>query len=250
MTRITRETFKSLSRRVGFDVVRWHPSFTRMLLPMVGEALSPLELAVPSLLADRADFFFVQIGANNGVRADPLRSLVVRYHLRGLMVEPLRDVFVELKRNYASETQLAFANVAIATQNGEATLFRFKPEAPVPDWAHGLATWDGDKIRRIARDWKLDHCVEEARVRTVTFAGLLNEYSITNMALLQIDTEGFDLEVIKMALRTGVRPALVNYEFIHLSLEDRLESCRLLAACGYCFLHGPTDTLAVLGDGQ
>lgn len=43
-------------------------------------------------------FFFLQIGANDGRRADPLRKLVMRHKLTGLAVEPLPDIFMELKK--------------------------------------------------------------------------------------------------------------------------------------------------------
>lgn len=92
--------------------------------------------------------------------------------------------------------------------------------------------------------------MEEVRVRGVTFERLLNDHRVKTISLLQIDTEGFDLEVIRMALESGVLPALINYEFVNLSLADRLESCRLLAERGYRFLHGRVDALAVRGDEQ
>ena len=83
------------------------------------------------------------------------------------------------------------------------------------------------------------------RVRSVTLEHLFDEHGVKTITLLQIDTEGFDLEVIRMALKTGILPALINYEFVNLSLKERLESCRLLAEHGYLFLHGRWDTLAV-----
>lgn len=244
-----KNAIRAVLQFAGLDVIRWYPGYGRALFPLVGKEFSPLQFAVRSILADGGNFFFVQIGANNGVRHDPLRSLILQYHLRGLLVEPLCDMFEELKNNYASERQLLFENVAIAEQDGEVSLFRFRPDAPVPDWAHGMATFDGQKIRKMARNWRLDRHVEEVRVQSVTFERLLNKCRVETITLLQIDTEGFDLEVIKMALRSGVRPALINYEFVNLSPRDRLESCRLLAEHGYSFLHGRADTLAVLSAG-
>ena len=48
-----------------------------------------------------------------------------------------------------------------------------------------------------------------------------------------------------MAIKSGVLPTLINYEFMHLSPQDRLDSCQLLADHGYSFIHGRWDTLAV-----
>src|SRR5204863_9792937 len=46
------------------------------------------------------DFFFVQIGACDGVSFDALYDFVVRYRLRGIVVEPLPDLYAELVANY------------------------------------------------------------------------------------------------------------------------------------------------------
>jgi FkbM family methyltransferase len=240
-----KNAMESVFRFTGQEIVRYTPGYEKALFPLVGNELSPLQFAIPSIMVDRGDFFFIQIGANDGIRADSLRSLILRYHLRGLLVEPLCDMFEKLKINYSSETQLTFENVAIAEKDGEASLFRFRLDAPVPDWIHGMATFNGQKIINLAKNWKLDQYVEEVRVKSVTFEKLLNVHRVETITLLQIDTEGFDLQVIKMALKSGVLPTLINYEFVNLSLMDRLESCRLLSEYGYSFLHGRIDTLAV-----
>ena len=72
------------------------------------------------------DFFFVQIGAHDGVHYDPIRPFVEKYHWRGLLVEPQPEVYQRLVANYASEPQLMFAKAAVAPQNGKATLYTFK----------------------------------------------------------------------------------------------------------------------------
>lgn len=79
----------------------------------------------------------------------------------------------------------------------------------------------------------------------VTCDTILCDYAINTVTLLQIDTEGFDLEVIKLALKTKIIPSIINYEHANLSVEDRLKACRLLTKYGYRFLHGRWDTLAV-----
>mmetsp|Transcript_79962 Transcript_79962/g.213973 ORF Transcript_79962/g.213973 Transcript_79962/m.213973 type:complete len:161 (-) Transcript_79962:841-1323(-) len=58
--------------------------------------------------------FFVEIGANDGKFADPLFEKVNAWKWRGLLVEPLEDVFRLLKQNYAHLPGLSFENSAIA----------------------------------------------------------------------------------------------------------------------------------------
>jgi hypothetical protein len=81
--RAVRPLVKSTLNSLGFDLVRHVPS-------------APLEVFDPIVRARAAanpEFFFLQVGANDGVRHDPLRQIVLEYHLRGLCVEPLPDMF-------------------------------------------------------------------------------------------------------------------------------------------------------------
>lgn len=216
---VARKAVRAAARLAGFDLVRWCPGFVAVPTPLFGDEFSPLRFAVPSMLADSPAFFFIQVGANDGIRADHLRPLILKYHLRGLLVEPLADMFGELRENYAGEPQLAFANVAISTRNEVVSLFRFRADAPVPDWAHGMATFNEAKIRGLARHWDVDRWVNEERVQGVTFDQLVGQHQIDAITLLQVDTEGFDLEVIRMALGSGKLPALINFEHVNLSLS-------------------------------
>ena len=57
-----------------------------------------LDLLLTKLSAERPDFFFVQIGANNRLTDDPLRQFVTKYHWHGVLVEPQPQVFQQLLR--------------------------------------------------------------------------------------------------------------------------------------------------------
>src|SRR5437773_4508030 len=75
------------------------------------ELLASLDLVVARAMLDSPEFTFVQIGASDGVRSDPIHQYVTKYHWRGVLVEPQRDVFRSLCANYSAETQLRFENV-------------------------------------------------------------------------------------------------------------------------------------------
>ncbi|MDP2593822.1 MAG: hypothetical protein Q8P36_00575 [bacterium] len=59
------------------------------------------------------DFFFVQIGAHDGVHGDPIHEYVVKYNLAGVVVEPQPDVFKKLLETYRG-TAVSCVNAAIA----------------------------------------------------------------------------------------------------------------------------------------
>jgi len=87
--------------------------------------------------------------------------------------------------------------------------------------------------------------IETLPVRTMTMRSLLTKHGIRKVDLLQIDTEGFDFEIIKMSINAGFCPHIVNYEYVHLSLSDQEACRRYLTSYGYRFLNVGKDTLAI-----
>src|SRR5690349_14899041 len=75
------------------------------------------------------DFFFVNIGANNGVDNDPIYPFIRRYGWRGIVVEPVAYIFAELCRNYREFAGIVFEHAAI-TPTPEATWFFHIAERP------------------------------------------------------------------------------------------------------------------------
>ena len=227
--------------RLGYEV--------RRIPPVEPEnPIRVLDLLVLQYLKTRNDFFFVQVGANNGLRGDPLRHLVMKHRLAGLLVEPLPDLFSELKQNYADQPQLKFENVALAGNEEPLTLFRFSADAQVPDYAHGMARFDEAAMRSFAKAMGVPDKVEAVEVSGVTMSSLLTRHRIESFALLQVDTEGFDYEIVKMCFARGNFPEIINFEKINLKWSDRVDVKHLLQRHGYQHLDIGLDTVAVRSD--
>lgn len=223
--------------RLGYDIVRYaetceHP-------------LNVLALAVRDQLARDPSFFFVQVGANDGVRSDPLRPLVLQHGLPGLLIEPLPDEFARLRHNYADQPQLRFENCAIAETDGTRDLFRMRRDAPVPDWAHGLASFHADHLTSIV---SMKQYVERVPVPTKTLATVFAEHDVPAVSLLQVDVEGYDYAVVRLAFQAGCFPCIVHYEHCNLTPGDKVECQRLLKRHNYRFSEVGRDTLAIRQD--
>jgi FkbM family methyltransferase len=154
-------------------------------------------------------FFFVQIGANDGKRADPIQHLVKRHRLSGLAVEPLGDMFAELRKTYAGYP-VALANVAIHRSERQVTLHRVRPGTDVPDWAHGIASLDPEFYKHSGAI-RGEDMLEEV-VPACTLQQLLDSHSVTRIDLFAVDTEGYDPEILAMLLETEFRPHLIVFE--------------------------------------
>lgn len=205
-----------------------------------------LELAIAAALRRRDDFYFVQVGANDGILYDLLNPLIRRYGLAGCLVEPMPDVFEQLKKNYADQPLLDFRNILIGDRDGTAELHRFARDAPVPqDFYHGLARQDGDYIRKRAGDNGLGAHVETLVCPMQTFATFAATLPVALIDLLYIDTEGSDDIVIRSAFDAGIFPAIIQYEWSEMSPRRRCDLKILLVDHGYKFVDAGPDTICM-----
>jgi FkbM family methyltransferase len=182
------------------------------------------------------DFFFVEIGAFDGVTADPIYDLVRQRGWHGVLVEPQLEAFELLKKNYRDQQGLQFFNVVIGDHDGEATLY----------------TRDGGMVQAASIEKQLmnkpgrrRHIVDARQVPCWTFDTLLKEAAAPQtIDLLQIDAEGFDYEIIRSIDFDRVKPAIIHYEHMVLSQPERNACLELLASHGYRFCLEDSDTTA------
>lgn len=82
------------------------------------------------------------------------------------------------------------------------------------------------------------------RVQCTTLHQLLDRHDVTQLDLLQIDTEGYDSEILRTLDFTRIRPRFVNYERVLLQGDE--PACRaLLKAAGYILRDWGQDTLCI-----
>lgn len=183
-----------------------------------------------------SEFFFVQVGAFDGVTADPIHHLVKSYGWRGALVEPQLEAFNLLQQNYAGHEGLQFFNVAIGPQNDEITLYT-RPG--------GVVQAASLKRHLMMKPGRRGRALQPRKVPCWTFDRLLREAQApATIDLLQIDAEGYDYQIIRSIDLHQVRPAIIHYEHMVLSQRERNECLELLAEHGYRFLLADNDTLA------
>ena len=229
---------QSAIRALGYDVIR--------LPHQVANPLDMVELLVRDALARDPNFFFVQVGANDGIRDDALRPCVLKYRLSGLLIEPLPDLFAKLQHNYRDLPGLSFENCAVGERSGEAPIYRVREGAPVPDHAHGMASFHRSHLtgRRHGIP-NLDDHVVETKIAVRTLPEILAKHDRRHVSLMMIDTEGFDAEIVRLAFEAGLRPQIVIYEHLHLPIATQAATLQRLKSEGYRFQEIGVDTYAV-----
>jgi len=214
-----------------------------------GEIKLDFRQIVTPVILDNDNFFFVQIGSNDGISNDYLYKLIKNYHLRGILIEPQKDIFEILKENYSNEDQLIFENIAITTHDGYADLFRLKDNYShlIGEWANQISSLYRTHIeKQILWESNSDEIFESYKIPCLRLNSLYKKHGVEKVDLLQIDTEGHDYEIIKTIDFQSLKPTIICYEHIHLSPKER-ESCwNLLRDQGYIMWTHRMDTIARL----
>ncbi len=198
---------------------------------------------------DPATFFFVQIGAHDGVHGDPIHEYVVKYDLAGIAVEPQPGVYTRLCETYKG-SRVRCLQAAIGA--GELTFYTVKDTAKTEgnfNKMTRIASFNKSVIARslvakIPRGASPDEYIEATPVRMIDFNQLVRECGIQRIDLLQLDCEGYDYEVLKMIDFEQFSPSLINYESAHFADQTRKECENLLTSNGYRLFRYGSDTCA------
>lgn len=188
----------------------------------------------------------VQVGANDGVTNDPLHKWVKNNPALNkiILIEPQKDVFEKLQANYSFHQNVSFFNNAIG-EPGALKLYRIRSEFDhlyQGIIASGITSYDRDYVlRKITKNLKKpeginpEEFMECFEVETLPLSDLLNQRleQPSNIDFLQVDTEGFDDQVIYQSSIAELSPSVINFEFIHLSKDKQKTLQAFLRKHGY-----------------
>jgi FkbM family methyltransferase len=233
--------FENAAEEKGYRLRWFPPQFLKT--PNVEMSLS-LEFVLAHLMLRKKEVYFIQIGANDGMKDDPLQKFVKEYGWKGILVEPIPEAFEALKENYGNNSNLKFINAAIAEENGVRTLYTFRRDT---DFKGGTlySSFRRDVLLRNTR-WVPEGAqqVVEVPVKCLSMTSLIREAEGNAVDLLVIDTEGFDFNILKMIDFSVLSPRIIAYEHAHLSKGDMTAATDLLLAQGYRLTRDNLDTIA------
>jgi FkbM family methyltransferase len=194
-----------------------------------------LYFLLETLLKKQQTVTVIQVGANDGVTSDPIHDFVVQHPtgVQGVVVEPVREYFERLERNYARFPAMKPMNVAIHRSERLMTMHRPRPKPGLPRWMNGIASFD--PTHSSMGSLPASDIITET-VECLTFAELLKASQLPRVDLLQIDTEGYDAEIIRGIDFNETRPRILRFEHGRLKTMPRpvFDEIRgLLHAAGY-----------------
>lgn len=192
---------------------------------------------------------FIQIGANDGTRADPLARYLGKCRWSGVMFEPSPRHFAALRALHGDNSRIRLRQAAVDRTAGRRVLFDVPSHLPgLPDWAHGLTSFDRDHVENGLRALG-HHGVSPVAhpVDTVAWQDVWRELDGSRCDMVVIDTEGFDIQLLRMAGLAERLPRLIHFEHSCAPTADRFAFYRELIELGYDVASFEGDTTASLG---
>lgn len=181
---------------------------------------------------------FVKVGANDGISGDPCSDiLLANSNWRGLLIEPVPYCCDRLRKNFSDASRFSIAQVAIGPIEGKRTFYYVGQSASenlpaLPPWYDQLGSFNKNHIvKRFGLE--IAPYIVESEVTTCTLPDVLAQYKIGQVDLLHVDTEGYDLEILKMVDFERCVPQVIFIEHRHLSRENRREMLRVLRKNNY-----------------
>ncbi|MDB5182414.1 MAG: hypothetical protein JWO47_198 [Candidatus Saccharibacteria bacterium] len=198
------------------------------------------------------DKAIVQVGANDGMHSDPLRPILAKQNMKAVLVEPITLAFEALSRLYENRPATYLMNNAIAAQSGHLTLYspRIKGrELQSTLWACKSKEQVIREIKRNVGKEALGSAeISEMQVEAQTAAQLCKDCDLDpkNIAVLVVDTEGQDAEIVGSFLDAGASPEVIYYEQLHVPPHDATVVKERLSGLGYSLDETHKDVLARL----
>jgi len=175
----------------------------------------------------------IVIGANDGLSFDDLFQDINSELTEGILIEPSSRYFEQLVINIKNFPRLKAVKVALANEESLITLFQLNDSGleKMPDWGSGLGSFSKDHLLKFGN--LSDRDLEEELVEGKPFKWLVQAFDLYSVDYLQIDTEGFDSEIIKMIDFEIFSSKIIKFEIANLTKPEILDVSYILESNGY-----------------
>lgn len=190
-------------------------------------------------------FNCILVGANDGISHDDLYTFLIKRKTSGLAIEPLPDAYNQLKKNFALMPGMLTVRMAVHPYEKKVRLYHVNPErlSELPFWASGIASLNKDHHKK--SDIPAEY-MTFTEVEANHLMNIIEQYTPNRQPdLMQIDTEGFDYEILKQIDFGQLKPRIIRYEYFCLNKEDEIASIKLLKSKGYFCFYDDIDVIGV-----
>ncbi|QRM87794.1 FkbM family methyltransferase [Lacinutrix sp. WUR7] len=190
-------------------------------------------------------FCFLQVGANDGKSFDFLYDFVIQREVSGVVIEPIKAYYNELCENYKNQDKIVKVNKAVHKTAKVVTVFKVEDSKlhGYPDWTKGIASFNKEHLTKFVF-LNETHIIEE-QVAAASLMDIIGDSKIFSFNYLQIDTEGYDFEVLDMLDFKKHKPAIIKAEFVNLPEAQKQSMRTKLLNNGYYVFNEGIDLVGV-----
>ena len=246
---------KRILSSLGFVIMRNHPGFTPEWVPLHNKKINLLETLIRLELSLKGEFKFLQIGANDGIQADPIFLLIRKYNLKGTLIEPIADIFEKLRANYSDISEnLQFKNIAITLtgSHGMMPFYTFtnsNNKKPLHSLS-GYSSTNREKLESIKAETNIEADIASISVPFESVSYFLNNNDVGDLNLLVTDIEGLDIDIVTEFINFKVLPSIIYMEILGQSTTKCSQLIKLLTESGYSIQGNSSDLIAYRSDSR
>lgn len=168
---------------------------------------------------------FLQIGSHTGCADNDYVRKYAKNGMTGILVEPVPSSFAKLQNTYVHINDVKFVSEAVSDTPGFAMMYVPSEDndfEKMPSWVRELASMNRSHLEQHANHENgLSNPdlhglkIDEIAVTTTTINTIVRDYNITELTLLQIDTEGSDYTILMSMDFNLLSPEYIMFEFKH-----------------------------------
>jgi FkbM family methyltransferase len=202
----------------------------------------------------------LQIGGNDGVQDDVCRNSIIKHKIRSHILEPIPDLFRELRQNYTGYDWVDCYNLAISDKEGFEDISYVYPYDDLPIWCKGLGTLDksknflgsgygGYKLSQNLSDTHLYKTIQtrikNLQIETQSLNFFLTNNKINTVDIYVSDTEGYDYIIFNQINWNKIQPKIICMETHTLENTCLINMENMLKKNNYTIINNTWDTVAV-----
>ena len=189
---------------------------------------TPIDVALAGLGRGRT---FVQVGANDGVTADPVYRFTRWAGWSGITIEPSPKPFARLTSTYRNNPKVRTVQAAVADEAGTADFFFVDPRPGDPFFTDMIGSFSREHLLRHGIP-DGEHRVQRMTVPVRTVSDICAEHGLTHVDLVALDVEGYDSDLLRILPYADLSIGAVLFEHCHMQPDELLGIEDLLSEAG------------------